>query len=64
VTALVSSVFVKAASANPGEGFIREILKESQISPLSDASLALREILCRSPEYFVDENSLTSLRGK
>jgi hypothetical protein len=42
----------------------QEMLRESSISPVSEAALTIKELLCRYPTHFVSAEALALLNGK
>jgi len=61
---LALAAFNLSASSYYGDEVARSIMKECSVSPMSESSTALKEMLCRAPKEFTNDTSLSSLQGK
>jgi hypothetical protein len=60
---IVTSTFRLLLSSVP-DIHSQEMLRESSISPVSEAALTIQELLCRYPTHFVSAEALALLNGK
>jgi hypothetical protein len=60
---IVTSTFRLLLSSVP-DRHSQEMLRESSISPVSEAALTIKELLCRYPTHFLSAKALALLNGK
>jgi hypothetical protein len=64
IAELVMSTYLQEVSSNPEQGPMQDAIRESHVSPVSEALLTLKELLCATPRYFANEGSLKTLSGR